>query len=544
MRLRSTRLACLAHSGASAPAGPPAAPVNSTAPVISGTGQLGSVLSVSRGGWTGSSPITFSYAWFADDVEIDGATIKTYAVPADEGGLDVVYTAQVSATNAVGSAGPVATSNSKTAVGVPPSFTVAPAITGTMLPGETVSATYTSAGTGTVTPAYTWFANGEEIDDEVGNTLALSAGQIGQTITVQITLTSSWGSVSQTSAARLVIHPAPVNTTAPAITGTPQRGETLTVSNGTWSYSPVSYAYQWVEDAAPITGQTAATYLVPDAPEQIGKVIHAVVTATNATGSTDAAADGVEIVDASGSFMAATGGTVTTDGDYKVHTFTAGDDFVVTSGGTCDALLVGGGGGAGASPGSGYLGGGGGAGGILLLTDYSLSAGIYPIVVGSGGDGGTPGTDGDASSFDGNAAQGGGGGGAGLFGAAETSNSGRNGGSGGGGGGVQSGTTPPGGTGAQGYAGSNGSADDSGAAGGGGGAGGAGAGPGFDAAGGAGYSSSITGSAVTYAAGGKAGNSAGAAPTANTGNGGNAGSSGSTGATGATGVVIVRYKFQ
>ncbi len=33
-------------------------------------------------------------------------------------------------------------------------------------------------------------------------------------------------------------------------------------------------------------------------------------------------------------FITATGGTVTTDGDYKVHTFNTGDDFVVTSIGT------------------------------------------------------------------------------------------------------------------------------------------------------------------------------------------------------------------
>jgi hypothetical protein len=48
----------------------------------------------------------------------------------------------------------------------------------------------------------------------------------------------------------------------------------------------------------------------------------------------------------------------------------------------CDILLVGGGGG------GGSFGGGGGAGAVLLITDYTLSAGSYTISVGRGGTGG------------------------------------------------------------------------------------------------------------------------------------------------------------
>ncbi len=53
--------------------------------------------------------------------------------------------------------------------------------------------------------------------------------------------------------------PAPVNTKAPEITGTPLPGETLSCSTGTWTNSPESYAYEWRLEGVQITGQSTAT---------------------------------------------------------------------------------------------------------------------------------------------------------------------------------------------------------------------------------------------------------------------------------------------
>lgn len=77
-----------------------------------------------------------------------------------------------------------------------------------------------------------------------------------------------------------------------------------------------------------------------------------------------------------------TGGEVTYDGDYAVHTFTNGGTFVF-SGGEVEVLLVGGGGGGGA------FGGGGGGGGQVVSAILTLPADDYPIVIGEGGVGGT-----------------------------------------------------------------------------------------------------------------------------------------------------------
>jgi hypothetical protein len=85
---------------------------------------------------------------------------------------------------------------------------------------------------------------------------------------------------------------APVNTSPPTITGTPQVGQTLTAGNGTWSNSPTSFAYQWLRcngggnSCASIANATQSTYTLVGA--DAGSTMRVRVTATNADGSTSA----------------------------------------------------------------------------------------------------------------------------------------------------------------------------------------------------------------------------------------------------------------
>ena len=74
----------------------------------------------------------------------------------------------------------------------------------------------------------------------------------------------------------------PANLTPPAITGTPTVGQTLSVSNGTWTNSPTSFAYQWRRNGSNIAGATANTYAL--ASDDAGTMISCLVTATNADG--------------------------------------------------------------------------------------------------------------------------------------------------------------------------------------------------------------------------------------------------------------------
>jgi len=100
------------------------------------------------------------------------------------------------------------------------------------------------------------------------------------------------------------------------------------------------------------------------------------------------------------SFISATGGTITTSGNFKYHAFTTSGTFTVTSlgnpaggGSTIEYLVVGGGGSGGTGQsgvGAQNNGGGGGAGGIVNNTSFTVSVQAYTITIGAGGAGVNP----------------------------------------------------------------------------------------------------------------------------------------------------------
>ena len=306
------------------------------------------------------------------------------------------------------------------------------------------------------------------------------------------------------------------------------------------------------------SSDTAATVNVPSSVYDnvtTGNVVS--ISVTNTDGKTSAAVTKTALALPSG-------GSITTSGDYRIHTFTSSSSFVVPSGvslSDVEYVVVAGGGGGGAEStySNNYGGaGGGGAGGYRSSvtgessggnssaeTKLSLSDGSYTVTVGSGGSGGSgnsTGSNGSNSVFATITSTGGGGGG-GL------NLNGNSGGSGGGGGGAGSSNNNPGsgasGTFGQGTAGSNGNFTN-GVSGSGGGGGGAGSSD-FDRVG---LYSSITGSSVAYSIGGQgisgASNVNGSSGRTNKGDGGQGGalkSGTATGGSGGSGIVIVRYQL-
>lgn len=113
--------------------------------------------------------------------------------------------------------------------------------------------------------------------------------------------------------------PGPVNTVAPAITGTPLVGQVLTVSNGTWTGTgTISYTRQWRADGVAISGATSSTYTVQSG--DANKVISAVIAATDDEGVRTASAAGVAIQAAPVNTAAPTISGTTTQGETLTAT--------------------------------------------------------------------------------------------------------------------------------------------------------------------------------------------------------------------------------
>ena len=114
----------------------------------------------------------------------------------------------------------------------------------------------------------------------------------------------------------------PVNTVAPAITGTAQSRQTLTCSTGTWNAAPpsITYTYQWKRAGSNISGATSSTYVVQNA--DVGSTLTCDVTASNTVGSTTATSNTTATV-AANVPLAPTIGTATLSGSTSASvTFT------------------------------------------------------------------------------------------------------------------------------------------------------------------------------------------------------------------------------
>lgn len=173
------------------------APVNTVAPVISGSTSLSSVLTTTNGTWTSLTAITYTYQWYRGATLITGATNSTYTIVVADSGLNI--TCQVTATNLLGSAS--ANSNAITAqTFTAPINTVAPALSGTAQEGQTLTcSTGTWTGNPTPTYIYQWKRNGSNIGSATNSTYTLVTADVGQSIKCTVTATNAISAVNADS---------------------------------------------------------------------------------------------------------------------------------------------------------------------------------------------------------------------------------------------------------------------------------------------------------------------------------------------------------
>jgi hypothetical protein len=277
-------------------------PTYSVSPSVSGTLREASTLTATSGTWAPAS--TFTYEWRRCDVNavscapIAGETGTTYLLRAADAGLRVRV--KVTATANVGGATSSAVSAATgTILPLAPVNTALPTITGIARVAQTLTATsgtWSSYPSTATTFTYQWercFVSCGSIPSATSSAYVLAAADAGATVQVGVTAQTIGGTTLAYSVQTgvVLLPPGPVNTLAPAIGGTAQAGQTLTVSQGTWTGAqPISYSYQWQScsstgtNCVAISGQTNNTYPVNSG--DIGKTVRAAVTATNSGGGT------------------------------------------------------------------------------------------------------------------------------------------------------------------------------------------------------------------------------------------------------------------
>lgn len=195
-----------------------------------------------------------------------------------------------------------------------PANTAQPTISGTTAQGQTLTA---AAGTWSNSPtsfAYQWMrcpASGGAADASdcaaIGGATTTSyvvaAGDVGSRFRIRVTATNDDGPATAASNATDLVTataPGPPNTQPPTISGQAVVGQTLTATQGTWTGTGLTFAYQWRRcdtagaQCADISGATATTYALVAADS--GRTVRVEVTAKNATGETTIASAQTAVV--------------------------------------------------------------------------------------------------------------------------------------------------------------------------------------------------------------------------------------------------------
>lgn len=196
-----------------------------------------------------------------------------------------------------------------------PGNTAQPTITGTPAQGQTLTG---SDGTWSNSPtsfSRQWMrcpASGGAADASdcaaIGGATTASyvvaAGDVGSRLRFRVIASNADGpgtaAASNATDTVTATAPGPPNTAPPTISGQAVVGQTLTASQGTWTGTGLTFAYQWRRcdtagaNCADISGATATTYVLVAADS--GKTIRVEVTAKNTTGETTVASAQTAVV--------------------------------------------------------------------------------------------------------------------------------------------------------------------------------------------------------------------------------------------------------
>jgi hypothetical protein len=139
---------------------------------------------------------------------------------------------------------------------------VSVAVPETVRVGTTVVANIGELWEPNTSASFQWRQNGLNIAGATSNTYRPTAEQLGEELTVKVTLSKSGVSSRVVTSSGVEVLGALFKKAAtPTISGTASRGKTLKVSTGTWDSGTVK-AIQWLSDGEVIAGATGTSYKI------------------------------------------------------------------------------------------------------------------------------------------------------------------------------------------------------------------------------------------------------------------------------------------
>ncbi len=260
-------------------------------PLISGTGIIGTVLSVDPGVWSGVPEPVLLLQWLRDGAEIVDATAEVYAPSSADDCARLSF--RVTASNAAGSQ--VAVTEPILVVRAAPTAGLIADVEFVRGSGpQTVAAGAVFGGDALV---FSVDGVGAEIDPDTGVVSILTdVLRAGELITVRAANSggSAAASFRVTVGAEAPDEVVPVLVAAPSLSGSGVIGTTVTVAPGVWSGDPEPVIrLQWRRNGTDIAGATGTSHLVTGVDDRAA--LSCVVTASNTAGSATAETEALTV---------------------------------------------------------------------------------------------------------------------------------------------------------------------------------------------------------------------------------------------------------
>jgi hypothetical protein len=273
-------------------------------PAVSGAAVLGGSVHVDTGRWSKEAK-SFAYQWLRCNANgractpIAGDSTASHTIVRRDVAhalLAVVQARSTTTSRAVLSLATTPAVASAATAAAAPSPTAPPAIAGVIQQGKQLTGSAgTWSGTGPISYAYQWYrcdpagAHCLSIHGATKPTYTQVAKDVAHTLGLTVKATDAGGTSSGYANLAGPVAPSTatlVSTAQPTVSGTPNAGQTLQVTAGSWSQPPTALAYQWQRCnangrlCASIASATAATYTVTAA--DAGHALLAIVQATAA----------------------------------------------------------------------------------------------------------------------------------------------------------------------------------------------------------------------------------------------------------------------